>query len=92
MDVDAFFTNTLRMNEAYIEGKERVMRTELEMSRNVEFAIYKSAFAGMNGTPVYKRIRKTTDIRTFPWEKQQLRKQALSGEDANEYLIKTFGK
>ena len=44
---------------------------KLEMQRNLEFTIYKTTFAGMNGSQPFKKIRKPKDLYSLPSDKRK---------------------
>ena len=43
---------------------------KLEMQRNLEFTMYNTTFAGMNGVKPFKKIRKPKDLYSLPSDKR----------------------
>ena len=66
MDPEKFWTNTLRENALLAKKVSNDEEHLLMLTRNIEFANYNTCFAGMNGTKVYKNIKRPRDLYKLP--------------------------
>lgn len=89
---DDFIANTLRDNILHVRAKENDMKLHAELTRNIEFAVYKSAFRGMSGTAAYKKMKNPSDIRRFPWLGEDSKVTKLTPEQASNFIRKNFSK
>ena len=66
MEPDTFWGNTPLEN--YLFAKSHAKNEELLMilTRNIEFSNYNTAYAGMNGKRVFKKIKRPSDLYKLP--------------------------
>ena len=63
-------------------------QTQLFLNRNIEFAIYNSAFAGMNGEKVFKKYKKPSDLYKLSIDNVKNNKEvAMDADAANEAIL-----
>ena len=60
--------------------ERKIHLSTLELQRNLEFAIYTTTFAGMNGVQVYKKIKKPTDLYSLPSDNRIYKKIIIDRE------------
>ena len=70
------------------KNKENQYEKQLELQRNLEFAIYTTTFAGMSGVQVYKGIKKPSDLYKLPSDKRNYKPIKIDKEN----LIKSVDK
>lgn len=74
----------MRENTLLAKNVGHNKENELISQRNLEFAIYNTTFAGINGEKVYRKIKKPEDLYRLPSDKVE---KPLSGEAANAALL-----
>ncbi len=50
---------------------------EWDKTRNIEFAVYNSTFAGMSGKKVFDKVRKPRDLYTLPTDYANIKPQKV---------------
>lgn len=53
------------------------------LTRNIEFSMYNTCFAGMSGQKVYKKIKKPEDLYRLSSDPKP---EVLKGDEANNFL------
>ena len=66
--LDQFWTNTMDENNLLLEARSSELERESYYKRRIEFAIYNTCFAGMNGDQPFKKIKKPQDLYLLPSE------------------------
>ena len=77
IDIDKFWTNTFKDNNLLEEFKYNNDLQTLSLVRDLRFDIYNTAFAGMNGVKVFKKIKKQSDLFPLPQDKKTIKKLVL---------------
>ena len=85
MDPEKFWKSTLRNIYYAIRAYEHSMDMQMHISRNIEYAIYSSAYAGINGTKVFKNIKKPSDI--YPLNLDKKRKPVKIDKERAEKAV-----
>ena len=61
-------------------------------SRWVEFAIFRSAYAGMSGERVFKNVNQPNDVRSLPGDPKPVKKQRVITGKAAEHILDKISK
>ena len=72
------------LGEAHENNKEH----EWFLTRQLEFAIYRSSIGGMSGKPNFKTVKKPQDLYVLPSEKKPIKKKKLIIPDRKHALSK----
>ena len=80
---DTFWKNSMKENTLLAEYHTSKDEDNWIRSRNVEFAIYNTTFAGMSGARVFKKIKEPQDLYKLPSDKP---KEVMEGKRAEDYM------
>ena len=70
------------------EAYENMREHEWFLTRQLEFAVYRSSIGGMSGKPNFKTVKKPQDLYVLPSEKKPIRKKELIIPDKEHALRK----
>lgn len=89
MDYDKFLLSTFRALGLKSKAYAKSIVDKAYIIRNIEFAIYNSAYAGMKGEKVFKSYKKPSDLYKLPGE-TDTKQKAFEGDAANDYMKQQF--
>lgn len=58
-------------------SREKQIYMEWDKTRNIEFAVYNSTFAGMSGKKVFDKVRKPSDLYRLPIDTSSIKPQKV---------------
>ena len=64
--ISEFWSNTMAENVMLSKIADNRLNREDAIVRNIEFTLYKTTYAGMNGEKVFKAIKKPQDLYRLP--------------------------
>ena len=85
---EEFWNNTRKHTLQKIQYYKHKTSFDMSLFRNVEFAVFKTAFRGMEGKQAYKNIKKPSDIRKLPTDP----KPKVLTDDQADTLLKQIAK
>jgi hypothetical protein len=77
VDPNKFWKLTLRQIKLLMLSREKQIYMEWDKTRNIEFALYNTTFAGMSGKKVFDKLKKPRDLYSLPIDVLSIKPQKV---------------